>query len=355
MRRVLSLAVVVATASLVVVPAAAGWVWPADGPVLRPFSLAEDEYAAGQHRGLDIAAATGADVRAPASGTVTFSGSVPGGGRALTIQTSDGLAVTLLQLASVAVPRGAGVAEGAVVGTVGASEDAVTAAPHVHLGIRVATEPNGYVDPARLLPARAVVPAAEPVGAAAPEPAPATVVEPEPASAPVESAGSAAPPSPVAAPAAVVPASRVAASRTAVVRAPSPNAKPTPAARPTPSVRPRVASAPPPRVVLPAKPESAVAEAPEIAPEPSAGPDALSRRRGRRPAGCSARRDGARPRTADRLSRDASRRRQAARAHAAGARLRRPGAARAAPAPARRRRGCRRDRGSGRPWGCAYH
>ena len=156
MRRVLSLAVVVATASLVVVPAAAGWVWPADGPVLRPFSLAEDEYAAGQHRGLDIAAATGADVRAPASGTVTFSGSVPGGGRALTIQTSDGLAVTLLQLASVAVPRGAGVAEGAVVGTVGASEDAVTAAPHVHLGIRVATEPNGYVDPARLLPARAV-------------------------------------------------------------------------------------------------------------------------------------------------------------------------------------------------------
>ncbi len=56
MRRVLSLAVV-AIAALTVVPAAAAWTWPADGPVLRPFSVAENEYAAGQHRGIDIGAA----------------------------------------------------------------------------------------------------------------------------------------------------------------------------------------------------------------------------------------------------------------------------------------------------------
>ena len=153
MRRVLSVAVVAAIAALVVVPGAVGWSWPADGPLLRPFSLAADEYAAGQHRGIDIGAAAGDPVRAPAAGIVSFVGPVPAGGRALTIQTADGYAVTLLQLGSVAVTRGSSVGEGGVVGQVGDSEDAFTTAPHVHLGVRVAAEPNGYVDPLGLLPA----------------------------------------------------------------------------------------------------------------------------------------------------------------------------------------------------------
>ena len=98
MRRVLSVAVVAAIAALVVVPGAVGWSWPADGPLLRPFSFSADEYAAGQHRGIDIGAAAGDPVRAPAAGIVSFVGPVPAGGRALTIQTADGYAVTLLQL-----------------------------------------------------------------------------------------------------------------------------------------------------------------------------------------------------------------------------------------------------------------
>ena len=36
---------------LVAAPAALAWTWPADGLVLRPFSLGPDPYAAGQHRG----------------------------------------------------------------------------------------------------------------------------------------------------------------------------------------------------------------------------------------------------------------------------------------------------------------
>ena len=44
--------------------------------------------------------------------------------------------------------------EGDPIGTVGASADAVTKTPHVHLGIRVALDPNGYVDPLALLPRR---------------------------------------------------------------------------------------------------------------------------------------------------------------------------------------------------------
>ena len=34
---------------------ALAWAWPADGVVLREFSLGNDEYAAGQHRGIDVA------------------------------------------------------------------------------------------------------------------------------------------------------------------------------------------------------------------------------------------------------------------------------------------------------------
>ena len=78
MRRLLSAAVVLA--SLIATPGALAWTWPADGPVLRPFSLDADQYAAGQHRGVDIGAERGGAVLAPVGGTVSFVGFVPGGG-----------------------------------------------------------------------------------------------------------------------------------------------------------------------------------------------------------------------------------------------------------------------------------
>ncbi len=151
MRRTLSLLVLLA--ALATAPTAHAWIWPAAGPVLRPFSLGPDPYAGGQHRGVDIGAELGSQVVAPAAGTVSFAGSIPGSGRAVTIQTADGYAVTLLQLGSTSVSSGSVVTEGAVVGVVGASVDAVTSAPHVHLGVRIAADPDGYVDPLGLLPA----------------------------------------------------------------------------------------------------------------------------------------------------------------------------------------------------------
>ncbi len=154
-------------------PAAAAWTWPVSGEVLRPFALGSDPYAGGQHRGVDIGAELGASVAAPAAGTVSFVGAVPDGGRAVTIQTESGYAVTLLQLASAEVRRGDVVAEGAVVGVVGASADAVTPSPHVHLGVRVAAEPEGYVDPLGLLPPRPPEPVAAPTPVPVSEPAPA--------------------------------------------------------------------------------------------------------------------------------------------------------------------------------------
>lgn len=141
-------------AFLVWVPAASAWSWPVQGPVLRPFSYDDaDPYAAGQHRGIDIGAtAAGDSVAAPAAGTVTFAGTVPTNGESVTIHTADGYAVTLTHLGSILVAKGATIAEQDPVGTIGPSGTPEVAGPYVHLGIRVASDPNGYVDPLSLLP-----------------------------------------------------------------------------------------------------------------------------------------------------------------------------------------------------------
>ena len=159
------------------VPPALAWTWPVDGPVLRPFVLGDDPYAAEQHRGLDVAAPTGELVRAPASGTVSFAGTVPGGGRAATIQTADGYSVTLVHLGSVAVARGQEVVEGDGVGTAGRSGEPEHAESYVHLGVRVTADPNGYVDPLGLLPSRQAPPPPSPAPPAEPVP---DVPEPPP-------------------------------------------------------------------------------------------------------------------------------------------------------------------------------
>ena len=148
-----------AAAGLAAAPAGVAWAWPLPGPVLRPFLLGPDPYAAGQHRGIDVAGAAGEVVRAPAGGTVSFAGAVPVNGLTITIQTGDGWAVTLAHLGSLAVARGAVVAEGQAVGAAASSGEAEWPEPYVHLGIRLAADPQGYRDPLELLPARPPVPA----------------------------------------------------------------------------------------------------------------------------------------------------------------------------------------------------
>jgi hypothetical protein len=171
MKRLVALLPVLVALQVGVQPALA-WTWPVDGPVLRPFVLGDDPYAAGQHRGIDVGATAGAPVRAPAAGTVSFAGTVPGGGRTVTVRTADGYAVTLLHLGSIGIGRGDTVAEGEAVGSVGPSGDAELDRPYVHLGVRLAANPNGYVDPLTLLPARPAPaePAEEPVPVEEPAP-----------------------------------------------------------------------------------------------------------------------------------------------------------------------------------------
>ena len=214
---------------LVAVPSAAAWTWPLGGPVLRPYSLGPDPYAAGQHRGIDVAGAPGEQVLAPASGTVSFAGTVPTHGRTITIQTADGYAVSLTHLGEIGVEKGEAVTEGARVGVAGASGESEWPAPYVHLGVRVAATADGYVDPATLLPPRAVLPVPEHVTSEHMTPAPAAPapVAPEPAEE--------TPPPPVASDSAVVAAPVAHPSVQAPVALPvrgQPDLRPAPAAAP---------------------------------------------------------------------------------------------------------------------------
>jgi hypothetical protein len=171
----LALLLPVLVALQVGVQPALAWAWPVDGPVLRPFVLGDDPYAGGQHRGIDIGAPAGTPVRAPAAGTVSFAGTVPTGGKTITIRTADGYAVTLQRLGSTSVARGLAVGEGDVVGSVGQANE-----PYLYLGVRKADEPDGYVDPLGLLPPMAPAPVPD-------EPAP---VEPDPVPTPAHGSGS---------------------------------------------------------------------------------------------------------------------------------------------------------------------
>jgi hypothetical protein len=151
MRRLVLVALSIALAWT---PSAGAWTWPADGQVLQEFSFGGDPYAGGKHRGVDVADPSGADIVAPSAGTVTFAGSVPGGGKTVSIRTADGYSVTLVHLGTIGVLKGAFVDEGASVGGVGPSGTPEFDQPYVHLGVRVASDPQGYVDPLGFLPAR---------------------------------------------------------------------------------------------------------------------------------------------------------------------------------------------------------
>ena len=170
MRRVV---LVLVCAFALPVSTARAWTWPVNGPVLRPFAFDHDSpYEVGQHRGIDIGASTGTPVLAPADGVVSFAGTVPTGGKTISIQTPYGYTATLLHLGSIGVKRGAAIREGAVVGAAGAE-------PYVYFGVRMTSDPQGYVDPIGFLPA--------PSAAPTPTPAQAVQVPAEPSVPAVES------------------------------------------------------------------------------------------------------------------------------------------------------------------------
>lgn len=117
------------------------WVWPVEGPVIEGFAPPESPFGSG-HRGIDIAAAIGTDVLAPADGTVSFAGPV-GGRRFVTIDHGEGLRSTVSFVEDLRVRAGDRVSAGQVVASSGTGH-ADAGVPHVHLGVRIG---DTYVDP----------------------------------------------------------------------------------------------------------------------------------------------------------------------------------------------------------------
>jgi hypothetical protein len=218
-----------AIAALVLVPRASAWAWPVDGPVLRPFVAEGDPYSGGQHRGIDIGAPTGEDVRSAATGVASFVGRLPHQGLCLTVRTADGYSVTLVHLGSIGVTTGTPVSEGDVVGTIGPSGDVEGPEPYVYLGIRLTADPNGYLDPLALLPSRQ---APEQPSGVQPQ-APAQQLAPPPAEAQPPSAAPALPKTSVAPRESTLPASRLSTPTSASFRREA-----APARRRRPSSRP---------------------------------------------------------------------------------------------------------------------
>ncbi len=170
MHRLLLFAVV-GLAALVVSGTAAAWSWPADGDVLRPFALGGDAYAAGQHRGVDIAGPEGSPVRAPAAGTVSFAGSLPAYGK--------GSRSSLRRLCRHARPsrcrrrrEGRHGRRGRADRHDGLERRRGASVASVHLGVRVGVAGGGVRRPARPPPAAAAPRPASSPPAAPPTPAP---------------------------------------------------------------------------------------------------------------------------------------------------------------------------------------
>lgn len=122
--------------------AAGGWTWPVKPKpaVTRTFQPPAQKWLSG-HRGVDLGAAPGTEVRSPAAGTVTFTGVVVDR-PVITVDHGNGLKSSFEPI-DASVKRGQSVARGQVIGTI-ASAGHCPPANCVHWGVRRDGE---YVNP----------------------------------------------------------------------------------------------------------------------------------------------------------------------------------------------------------------
>ena len=120
---------------------------PVIGAIVSGFSHARRHpllHVVRPHLGIDIAAARGTHVSAPAAGKVTYVGRNFALGLTVEIAHADGISTRYAHLRSVLVHVGEEVTRGATIATVGSS--GLTTGPHLHYEVSV----NGrQVDPAR--------------------------------------------------------------------------------------------------------------------------------------------------------------------------------------------------------------
>ncbi len=234
-------------------PAHAVWSWPLRGDVITTYRNGDDPYAAGQHRGIDVAGPVGADVVAATAGEVRFAGVAGSSGLTVSVRTADGrFDTSYLHLSATAVEAGERVAAGQRLGAVGVSGRRSAEAPHLHFGVREA-DSQRYHDPLGLLPPLATAPETRPQAPPVRTPLPAI---PAPTAVPVPAS------SPRRVPAAAPRRMPVATSQRRPATAP--RRQPVSERRRVPAAEPRGVPAVPPRVA----PASESRRHPALAPRP---------------------------------------------------------------------------------------
>ncbi len=119
--------------------------WPVEGTVTGSFGERADPFngEGAFHAGVDISAAVGTQVVAPADGIVTFAEQYSGYGRLVMIDHANGLSTRYGHLASFSVVAGERVQRGDVIGFVGQSGRST--GPHLHYEVRIHDTPvNPY-------------------------------------------------------------------------------------------------------------------------------------------------------------------------------------------------------------------
>ncbi len=111
------------------------------------------------HCGIDCAASAGDTLYAPASGTVSFVGSVPAGEdagsgttTAISIDMGNGLTATMMPVDNTYVSYGDSIFEGQAVGVLAALGDKSLSQTHLHVGLKKKTNSRSvYLDPGWLI------------------------------------------------------------------------------------------------------------------------------------------------------------------------------------------------------------
>jgi murein DD-endopeptidase MepM/ murein hydrolase activator NlpD len=123
---------------------AVGFVLPTKGPISSPFGLKRilNNQARNPHSGLDIAAPSGADIRAPANGRVTAVGSYFFNGNTVLLDHGQGLISMYCHMSETEVSIGDVLSRGDLIGKVG--QTGRVTGPHLHWSVSLN---NARVDP----------------------------------------------------------------------------------------------------------------------------------------------------------------------------------------------------------------
>jgi murein DD-endopeptidase MepM/ murein hydrolase activator NlpD len=119
-----------------------GLIWPVNGPITSPFGMRWGR----MHEGIDIGVPYGTPIHAAAAGRIIYCGWESGYGNLTVIDHGNGLATAYGHQSAIEVHCGQDVAQGQVIGLVGATGDAT--GPHLHFEVRVngtPVDPLGYL------------------------------------------------------------------------------------------------------------------------------------------------------------------------------------------------------------------